>query len=86
MLKSLFCEDISVEYEFKSVKFKGDIDPLKMNNLYLSGNTTEFKILPTRQRSHRYILFYKFAMESVKICRFKTFWVRIFSRGTFVAV
>ena len=26
MLKSLFCEDISVEYEFKSVKFKGGID------------------------------------------------------------
>ena len=29
MLKSLFCEDISVEYEFKSVKFKGGIDRLK---------------------------------------------------------
>ena len=26
MLKSLFCEDISVDYEFKSVKFKGGID------------------------------------------------------------
>ena len=23
-----------------------------------------------------------FAIESVKICRFKTFWVRIFARGT----
>ena len=30
MLKSLFCEDISVEeFEFKSVKFKGGIDQLK---------------------------------------------------------
>ena len=29
MIKSLFCEDISVEYEFKSVKFKGVIDRLK---------------------------------------------------------
>ena len=29
MLGSLFCEDISVEYEFKSVKFKGGIDRLK---------------------------------------------------------
>ena len=29
MLKSLFCEDISVEYESKSVKFKGGIDRLK---------------------------------------------------------
>ena len=80
MLKSLFCEDISVEYEFKSVKFKGS--PLKINNLYLSGNTTEFKTLPTRPRLHRHILIHIFAMESVKICRFKTFWVRILARGT----
>ena len=29
MLKSLFCEVISVEYEFNSVKFKGGIDRLK---------------------------------------------------------
>ena len=70
MLKSLFCEDISVEYEFSQF------------SLYLSGNTTEFKTLPTRPRSHRYMLFYIFAMDSVKICRFKTFWVRIFARGT----
>ena len=42
----------------------------------------QFKTLPTRPRSHRYILIYIFAMESVKICRFKTFWVRIFARGT----
>ena len=71
MLKNLFCEDISVEYEFKSVKFKGVVD--RLNNLDLSGNITEFKTLPTRPRSHRYILIYIFAMESVKICRFKTF-------------
>ena len=82
MLKNLFCEDISVEYEFKSVKFKGVVDRLIMNNLDLSGNITEFKTLPTRPRSHRYILIYIFAMESVKICRLKTFWVRIFARGT----
>ena len=54
---------------------------LKLNNLDLSGNTTEFKTLPTRPRSHRYILFYIFAVESVKICRFKTFWMSIFARG-----
>ena len=29
MLKSLFCEDIMVVYEFKSVTFKGVIDRLK---------------------------------------------------------
>ena len=55
---------------------------LKLNYLDLSGNTTEFKTLPTRPRSHRYILFYIFEMESVKICRFKTFWMSIFARGT----
>ena len=38
MLKNLFCADISVEYEFKSVKFKGVVDRLIMNNLDLSGN------------------------------------------------
>ena len=65
MLKSLFCEVISVEYEFNSVKFKGAID-LKMNKLDLRGNTTELKTLPTRPRSHRYILICIFAMESVQ--------------------
>ena len=55
---------------------------LKLNNLDLSGNTTEFKTLPTRPRSHRYILFYIFAVESIKICRFKTFWMSIFAWGT----
>ena len=83
MLKSLFSEDISAEYEFKSEKFKRGISiDLKMNNLDLSGNTTEFKTLPTRPRSHRYILIYIFAMESVKICRFKASLVRIFARRT----
>ena len=83
MLKSLFCEDISAEYEFKSEKFKWGISiDLKVNNLDLSGNTTEFKTLPTCPRSHRYILIYIFAMESVKIYRFKTFWVRTSARGT----
>ena len=70
MLKSLFCDDISVEYDFSQF------------SLYLSGNTTEFKTLSTRPRSRRYILFYIFTMDFVKICRFKTFWARIFARGT----
>ena len=59
MLKSLFCDDISVEYDFSQF------------SLYLSGNTTEFKTLSTRPRSRRYILFYIFTMDFVKICRFK---------------
>ena len=42
MSKNLFCEDISVEYEFKSVKFKGVVDRLIMNNLGLSGNTVMY--------------------------------------------
>ena len=43
MLKSLYCEDISVEYEFKSVKFKEVIDRLKMKTQRNSGNTTDSK-------------------------------------------
>ena len=44
-VKSLFCEVISAEYEFNSVKFKGVSIDLEMNNLDLRGNTTEFKTL-----------------------------------------
>ena len=56
---------------------------LRVNNLDLSGNTTEFKTLPTRPRSYSYnILFYIFAVKSVKFFRFKTFWMSIFARGT----
>ena len=84
-VKKFVCEDISAEYEFESEKFKGGggvpID-LNLSNLDLSGNTTEFKTLPPRPRSHRYILFYIFAMESVKICCFEIFWICIFARGT----
>ena len=54
----------------------------ELQRIVKSGNTTEFKSLPTRPRSHRYILIYIFATEFVKICRFKTFWVRIFARRT----
>ena len=34
MLKSLFCENILVEYEFKSEKFKRGIDGLKIKLIY----------------------------------------------------
>ena len=33
---------------------RGVDNDLKLSNLDLSGNTTEFKTLPTRPRSHRY--------------------------------
>ena len=59
---------------------------LKMNNLDLRGNTAEFKTLPTGPRSHRYILIYIFAMESVKICPFKNILVENFFTGNLVAV
>ena len=36
---------------------------LKLNNLDLNGNTTEFKTLPTRPRLHRYVLFYIFTKQ-----------------------
>ena len=73
VVKKFICEDISAEYnyKFKSDKFKGGTHPLKFNNL---------DPLPTRPRSHRYILFYMFAMQSVKISRFKTFLMRSFAR------
>ena len=63
-VKKFVCEDISAEYELESEKFKGVPIDLKLSNLDLSGNTTEFKTLPTRPRSHRYILFDIFAVES----------------------
>ena len=78
MLKKLFCEDISVEYEFKSVKFKGIVDRLIMNTWKHNGiqNITD---APTF--TSIYIDLY-IRDEPVKICRFKTLWVRIFARGT----
>ena len=54
-VKKFVCEDISAEYEFESEKFKGVPIDLKLSNLDLSGNTTEFKTLPMRRRSLRYI-------------------------------
>ena len=48
-VKKFVCEDITAEYEFESGKFNGGTHRLKLNNLDLSGNTTEFKTLPTRQ-------------------------------------
>ena len=73
---------MSLSYGLSQRNLRGVSIDLKLTNLDLSGNTTEFKTLPMRPRSHRYILIYKFAMESVKICRFKTFWVGIFARAT----
>ena len=82
MLKSLFVKIFQQNMSLNQRNLRGVPMDLKLNNLDLSGNTTEFKTLPTRSRSHRCILFYIFEMESVKICRFKTFWMSIFPRGT----
>ena len=59
-VKKFVCKNISAEYEFESEKFKGGGYPslvpinlfidLKLNDLDLSGNATEFKTLPTRPR------------------------------------
>ena len=69
-VKKFVCENVSAEYEFKSEKFGGVSIDLKLSNLDLvSGNTTEFKHY---RRSHGYILFYIFTMESKFYC-FKTF-------------
>ena len=81
MLKSLFVKIFQQNMSLSQRNLRRVSIDLKQNNLDLCGNTTEFKTLPTCPRSHRYILFYIFAIESVKICRFKTFWMRIFARG-----
>ena len=83
MIKSLYCEDISEEYEFKSEKFKGCIDQLKVKCIrpkWKHNGIQNITDAPTL--TSIYILIYIFAKESVKICRFKTFWVRIIARGT----
>ena len=83
MLRSSFVKIFQQNMNFNQRNLRGVPIDLKLNNLDLSGNTTEFKTLPTRPRSHRYnILFYIFAVKSVKICRFKTFWMSIFARET----
>ena len=82
MLRSLFVKVFQQNMNLNQRNLRRVPIDLKLNNLDLSGNTTEFKTLPTRQHSHRYILFYIFAVKSVKICRFKTFWMSIFARGT----
>ena len=80
MLRSSFVKIFQQNMNLNQRNLRGVPIDLKLNNLDLSGNTTEFKTLPTRPRSHRYILFYIFAVESVKICRF---WMSIFARVTF---
>ena len=82
VLRSLFVKIFQQNMSLNQRNLRGVPIDIKLNNLDLSGNTTEFKTLPTRPRSHRYILFYIFAVESVKNCRFKTFWMSIFARGT----
>ena len=85
ILRSSFVEIFQQNMNLNQRNLRGVPIDLKLNNLDLSGNTPEFKTiktLPTRPRSHRYMLFYIFAVKSVKICRFKTFWMSIFARGT----
>ena len=82
MLRSLFVKIFQQNMSLNQRNLRGVPIDLELNNLDLSGNTTEFKTLSTRPRSHRCILFYIFAVEPVKICRFKTFWLSIFARGT----
>ena len=63
------------------INLRGVSIDLKLNNRGLSENL-KLKTLPTRPLSHRYILIYILAMESVKMRRFKTFWVGIFVQET----
>ena len=73
ILRSLSVKIFQQNMSLNQRNFRGVPIDLKLNNLDLSGSTTELKTLPTRPRPHRCILFNVFAVESVKICRFKTF-------------
>ena len=84
MLRSLLVKIFQQNMSLNLRNLRGIPIDLKLNNLDLSGNTTEFKTLPTRPRSHRYILFYIFAVESVKICRFKNILDEYFCTGNLV--
>ena len=60
MLRSLFVKIFQQNMSLNQRNLRGvPIDLPRgypLNNLDLSGNTTEFKTLPTGPRSHRYIL------------------------------
>ena len=70
MFKGVFCRNISVEYEYDRC--------VKMEN---SGNTAENN-KNTLSKFHRDLS--PFAEEFVKVCRYKTFWIRISARRTFL--
>ena len=55
MLRSLFVKIFQQNMSLNQRNLRGVPIDLKLNNLDLSGNTTEFKTLSTRPRSHRYI-------------------------------
>ena len=57
MLRSLFVKIFQQNMSLNLRKLSGVPIDLKLNNLDLSGNTTEFKTLPTRPRSHRIYCF-----------------------------
>ena len=58
MLRSLFVKIFQQNMSLNQRNLRGVPIDLELNNLDLSGNTTEFKTLPTRPRSHGYIYIY----------------------------
>ena len=54
MLRSLFVKIFQQNMSLNQRNLRGVPIDLKLNNLDLSGNTTEFKTLPKRPRSYRY--------------------------------
>ena len=67
MLRSLFVKIFQQNMSLNQRNLTGVPIDLKLNNLDLNGNTTEFKTLPTRPRSHRYILFYTGCIKKMVI-------------------
>ena len=82
MLRSLFVKIFQQNISLNQRNLRGVPIDLKLNNLDLSGNTMNSKHYRRAHVQIDIILFYIFAVKSVKICRFKIFWMSIFARGT----
>ena len=81
-VKKFVCEDISAEYQFESKKFKEGTHQINIEWFKPKWKHNGIQKI-TDAPKFTYILFYIFAMESVKLCRVKTFWMSIFARATF---
>ena len=83
LLKMLYGAELWTLYHMKPSKLEEVQNTFFRVCLCLLGGMEHNRIqdIMTCLHSHRYILFYIFEMECVKICRFKTLWMSIFAWG-----